>query len=73
MTESKTVKTDFILSIEILAIAASTMSGEAVMTTLISLSLVGLVVSAAIYGIVLLIIKLDDMGLALVKQNETGF
>ena len=48
------------------------MSGEAVMTTLISLSLVGLVVSAAIYGIVLLIIKLDDMGLALVKQNETG-
>ena len=66
------VKTDFILSIEILAIAASTMGGEAVMTTLISLSIVGLVVSAAIYGIVLLIIKLDDMGLALVKNNETG-
>ena len=66
------VKTDFILSIEILAIAASTMGGEAVMTTLISLSIVGLVVSAANYRIVLLIIKLDEMGLALVKNNEKG-
>lgn len=68
---SGAVKTDFILSIEILAIAASTMSGEDVLTTLISLSIVALLVSVAIYGVVLFIIKLDDMGLALIKSSKT--
>ena len=64
------IKTDFILSIEILAIAASTMLNEATLTTITSLLVVGFVASLAIYGIVLCIIKLDDLGLALVKNHD---
>ena len=66
------VRTDFILSIEILAIAASTMTNSDTLTTLISLSVVGVLVTVIIYGVVLLIIKLDDMGLALVKKHPSG-
>ena len=67
------VRTDFILSIEILAIAASTMTNSDTLTTLISLSVVGVLVTVIIYGVVLLIIKLDDMGLALVKTPVRNF
>ena len=67
------VKTDFILSIEILAIAASTMGSSKALTSLLSLILVGLFATIIIYGSVLVIIKLDDLGLFLVKKYRSSF
>ncbi|MDB2447503.1 DUF808 domain-containing protein [bacterium] len=63
------VKTDFILSAEILAIAASSMIGSSLLVTLLSLGVISVAVNILIYGSVLIIIKLDDLGLYIVKKS----
>jgi uncharacterized protein len=67
------VRTDFILSIEIIVIANSTISGPFVQQ-IAALATVGFAVSVIIYGLVALIVKIDDAGLFLVKKgyNKVG-
>ncbi|MCF8060413.1 MAG: DUF808 family protein [Bacteriovoracaceae bacterium] len=62
------VKTDLILSIEIIVIAKSTLTGSILEQTL-SLCLIGLLASVLIYGLVALIVKFDDFGLFLIKKG----
>ncbi|XOB63452.1 DUF808 family protein [Campylobacterota bacterium DY0563] len=56
------IKTDFILSFEIIVIALSLLEESGFIVKLSVLFLVGLIATIAVYGIVALIIKLDDVG-----------
>jgi len=62
------VTTDLILSIEIIVIAKSTLHGE-MLTQVLTLIAVGLAASVLIYGLVALIVKIDDFGLFLVRKD----
>ncbi|EHM52680.1 DUF808 domain-containing protein [Cardiobacterium valvarum] len=57
------IRTDFILSIEIIVIALASFVGKPPVTQILGLSIVALVLTAAVYGIVALIVKIDDLGL----------
>lgn len=66
------VRTDFILSAEIMAIALAEVADEALLNRGIILALVGIVITAAVYGVVALIVKMDDIGLHLVEKRTTA-
>jgi predicted DNA repair protein MutK len=63
------IKTDFILSAEIMAIALATMPAAGIWTQAAVLALVGLVITFGVYGVVALIVKADDMGVAMVRRG----
>ena len=59
------IRTDFILSAEIIAITLGTVAGAAFMTQLTVLAGIGLIMTVGVYGFVAGIVKLDDAGLHL--------
>lgn len=61
------IRTDFILSLEIVVIALSTMSEYPFAKQAIALSIVAIAVTIVIYGLVAGIVKIDDLGLHLSK------
>lgn len=63
------VRTDLILSAEIMAITLAEVATEPVVNRAIILALVGIVITAAVYGVVALIVKMDDIGLHLVEKR----
>ena len=63
------VRTDLILSIEIIVIAQGTLAGKDMLTQALVLTIVGLAASILIYGLVALIVKIDDFGLHLIKKG----
>lgn len=63
------IRTDLILSIEIIVIAKGQITGDFI-TELLSLGLVGLGASIIIYGLVAIIVKVDDFGLFLIKKGK---
>ena len=63
------VRTDLILSIEIIVIAKSATTGT-FMQQVLSLTIVGLLASILIYGLVALLVKIDDFGLKLVQGGQ---
>jgi predicted DNA repair protein MutK len=66
------VRTDFILSAEIIAITLGAVAGQAFLTQLIVLCLTALIMTAGVYGLVAGIVKLDDAGLHLSRSTGTG-
>jgi uncharacterized protein len=64
------IKTDFILSAEIMAITLGTVSDESIVMQALVLALVGIGITVAVYGVVALIVKADDVGVALTKSND---
>jgi predicted DNA repair protein MutK len=66
------IRTDFILSAEIMAIALSSLDHLPLVTTAIALFAVALAITAGVYGVVALIVKLDDIGLHLAKRSNSG-
>lgn len=62
------IKTDFILSAEIMAITLSTVSTSSFQMQAIVLALVGIGITVLVYGAVALIVKADDIGLALARR-----
>lgn len=62
--------TDFILSIEIVIIALGTVTGEALPTQIIVVTLIALVATIGVYGIVALIVRMDEFGAKLIALNE---
>lgn len=65
------VRTDFILSAEIIIIALGVLQGAPTLTKILSLSAIGIGITLFVYGLVALIVKLDDIGLWLLqKKNE---
>jgi predicted DNA repair protein MutK len=59
------IKTDFILSAEIMAIALASVPGTDLLSQAIILAVVGIAITAGVYGAVALIVKADDAGVAL--------
>ncbi|WP_033923280.1 DUF808 domain-containing protein [Sphingomonas sp. 37zxx] len=62
---SGAIRTDFILSAEIMAIALGELGGGSIWQQAIVLALVGLVITVGVYGVVAIIVKMDDIGLHL--------
>ena len=63
------IKTDFILSAEIMAITLGTVPDASFTTQAVVLAVVGLGITVGVYGVVALIVKADDAGLALAKSG----
>ena len=57
------IKTDFILSAEIMIIALSTIAVDSIWVQTATLAIVGIAVTIAVYGVVAVIVKMDDIGL----------
>lgn len=66
---SGAVRTDLILSAEIMAIALAEVGDETLFARAVTLALVGIAITIAVYGAVALIVKMDDVGLHLTKKT----
>ena len=64
------IRTDFILSAEIMAIALASLEHLTLMTTALALIVVALAITAGVYGAVALIVKLDDIGLHMAQRRS---
>lgn len=61
---------DFILSIEIIIIALSTVVGMPVFTQIAVVSIIALLATVGVYGIVALIVRIDDLGFKLIIFSD---
>jgi predicted DNA repair protein MutK len=64
------IRTDFILSAEIIVIALGTVQGAALLTQIIVVTGIALVMTCGVYLLVAAIVKLDDIGLHLLQTTE---
>jgi len=64
------IRTDFILSAEIMAITLATLTGLALWMQAVVLGLVGLGMTIGVYGAVALIVKADDFGALLARTGN---
>ncbi|WP_423142191.1 DUF808 domain-containing protein [Parablastomonas sp. CN1-191] len=69
---SSAIRTDLILSAEIMAIALGSIPEVPLVQQAIVLALVGIGITALVYGVVALIVKMDDMGLALARRPSAA-
>jgi hypothetical protein len=67
---SGAIRTDLILSAEIMVIALASVEDESFWTKLATLLVVAVVITIAVYGVVGLIVKMDDAGLSLVQRSS---
>jgi len=74
MTEKDKVKsaifTDFILSIEIILITLSSVSNKPFLIKIIVLTIVSILATIFVYGIVAIIVRLDDTGYAMIRLSN---
>jgi predicted DNA repair protein MutK len=66
------VRTDFILSAEIVAITLGTVASAPLMQQVMVLSGVSLLITVGVYGLVAAIVKMDDAGLHLSQTGPAG-
>ncbi|HSF54709.1 MAG TPA: DUF808 domain-containing protein [Algoriphagus sp.] len=64
------ITTDFILSVEIVIIAMSTVVDKTLGTQIAVVSVIALIATVGVYGIVGLIVRMDEFGLKLIALNE---
>jgi predicted DNA repair protein MutK len=67
---SGAIRTDFILSAEIMAIALNEVSDSPILAQAVTLAIVAVGITAAVYGVVALIVKADDVGLHLAGRSN---
>ncbi|MET0920374.1 MAG: DUF808 domain-containing protein [Acidimicrobiia bacterium] len=70
-TVAGAIRTDFILSAEIMVISLKEVIDEPVVARAVILALVGVLITVVVYGVVALIVKMDDIGLKLVERAST--
>ncbi|UTV30690.1 DUF808 domain-containing protein [Photobacterium atrarenae] len=63
------IRTDFILSAEIIVIALGTVQQASFSTQVLVVCVIALLMTIGVYGLVVAIVKLDDLGLWLVKGS----
>ena len=63
------IRTDFILSAEIMVIALSVMAETTLMTQIMTLLTLAIIITVGVYGLVAGIVKLDDLGFYLIKKS----
>jgi len=66
------VKTDFILSFEIMVIALSLVAQSSFILKLAVLIIIGIITTVGVYGVVALIIKLDDIGFYFQEKESSS-
>ncbi|QIK80007.1 DUF808 domain-containing protein [Sphingomonas piscis] len=69
---SGAIRTDFILSAEIMAISLAELRELNLWSMAAALAAVGIAITVAVYGVVALIVKLDDIGLHMTKRRSGG-
>lgn len=68
------ITTDFILSVEIVIIALGTVLDKSLAIQIITVCIVSFLATVGVYGIVALIVRMDDAGYKLIKHsNDKGF
>lgn len=68
------ITTDFILSLEIVIIALGSVLEKSLPIQIITVSVVAILATVGVYGIVALIVRMDDAGYKLIqKSNDKGF
>lgn len=66
------VRTDFVLSAEIIVITLGTLAGEVLVRQVTVLSIISIAATVFVYGIVAGIVKIDDLGFRMVKSGRAG-
>lgn len=66
------ITTDFVLSCEIMVIALNEVADEPLLSRAIILVVVALAITVGVYGVVALIVKMDDIGLNLAGRENPG-
>lgn len=66
------IRTDFVLSAEIIVITLGAIAAASFKTQVITVIAVALLMTVGVYGFVALIVKLDDMGLHLLRKQGQG-
>jgi predicted DNA repair protein MutK len=66
------VRTDFILSAEIMVIALKEVLEQGFVSKAVILVVVALFITVVVYGVVALIVKMDDIGLSLTRRDNEG-
>ncbi len=64
------IRTDFILSAEIMVISLNEVAGEGLVSRAVILVVVAIGITVLVYGVVGLIVKMDDVGLHLSERNS---
>ena len=67
---SGAIRTDFILSAEIMAIALGEVSDQPIMMQAGALIIVAIAITIGVYGVVAIIVKMDDVGLHLAEREN---
>ena len=63
------IRTDFILSAEIMVIALNEVAAQPFLSRLVSLVIVAIAITIGVYGFVALVVKMDDIGLHLSERR----
>lgn len=66
------ITTDLVLSTEIMLIAMAAIDEPNVLSRLLILVIVALLMTALVYGVVAVLVKLDDVGLSMAKSHKRG-
>ncbi|WP_377639067.1 DUF808 domain-containing protein [Oryzobacter terrae] len=69
---SGAIRTDFILSAEIMVIALNEVDDEPFVSRAVILVVVAIAITLLVYGVVALIVKMDDIGLAMTRRESGG-
>jgi uncharacterized protein len=64
------IRTDFILSAEIMVIALNEVADQTFLSRAIILGVVAVAITVLVYGVVALIVKMDDAGLSLTERSS---
>ena len=64
------VRTDFILSIEIIMIALGIVMAESLLLQIIVVSLISILATVGVYGIVALLVRMDDIGYSFIEHAQ---
>ncbi len=64
------IRTDFILSIEIVIIALGTVLGKGLPVQILVVSFIAIIATIGVYGIVALIVRMDDLGYSLMQMHN---
>lgn len=65
------IVTDFILSVEIVIIALGTVLEEPLLSQIAVVSIIAILATVGVYGIVAMIVRMDELGLKLIKHSTS--
>nr|WP_315197248.1 DUF808 domain-containing protein [uncultured Flavobacterium sp.] len=65
------IVTDFILSVEIVIIALGTVMEKPLLSQIVVVSIIAILATVGVYGIVAMIVRMDELGYKLIKQSKS--